>query len=29
MVIYERTKSLPWNLEQIRFLYPPDDFTDV
>lgn len=27
MVIYERTKSLPWNLEQIRFLYPPDDFT--
>jgi hypothetical protein len=27
MVMYERTKNLPWNLDQIRFLYPPDDFT--
>lgn len=27
MVIYERAKNLPWNLDGIRFLYPPDDFT--
>lgn len=27
MIISERAKHLPWNLEQIRFLYPPDDFT--
>lgn len=27
MTIYERGKNLQWNLDKIRFLYPPDDFT--
>ncbi len=27
MIIYQRGKNMPWNLDKIRFLYPPDDFT--
>lgn len=27
MIIYKRGKNMPWNLDKIRFLYPPDDFT--
>ncbi|MDK9709137.1 MAG: hypothetical protein OEL83_19005 [Desulforhopalus sp.] len=27
MIIYQRDKNMPWNLDRIRFLYPPDDFT--
>lgn len=27
MTIYQRGKNMPWNLDKIRFLYPPDDFT--
>lgn len=26
MTLYTKDKNMPWNLEQIRFLYPPDDF---
>lgn len=26
MVIYKRSKTMPWKLDNIRFLYPPDDF---
>lgn len=26
MALYTKSKDMPWNLEQIRFLYPPDDF---
>ena len=26
MVLYTKDKDMPWNLEQIRFLFPPDDF---
>lgn len=26
MVVYQTSSKLPWNLENIRFLYPPDDF---
>lgn len=27
MIIYKRDKNMLWKLDQIRFLYPPDDFT--
>jgi hypothetical protein len=27
MIIYKRDKNMQWNLDRIRFLYPPDDFT--
>jgi hypothetical protein len=27
MTIYQRDKDIQWNLDNIRFLYPPDDFT--
>jgi hypothetical protein len=27
MIIYERGRNMQWNLDKIRFLYPPDDFT--
>lgn len=27
MIVYEKNHSMPWNLENIRFLFPPDDFT--
>lgn len=27
MIIYKKDKDMPWQLENIRFLYPPDDFT--
>ena len=27
MIIYERGKNMQWNLDKIRFLFPPDDFT--
>jgi hypothetical protein len=27
MILYKRDKNLQWNLDNIRFLYPPDDFT--
>ncbi len=27
MNIYQRGKKMDWNLENIRFLHPPDDFT--
>lgn len=26
MALYTTDKSMPWNLDLIRFLYPPDDF---
>lgn len=26
MALYTKDSSMPWNLDQIRFLYPPDDF---
>ena len=27
MIIYKRGRNMQWNLDKIRFLYPPDDFT--
>ena len=27
MIIYKRDKNMLWKLDNIRFLYPPDDFT--
>jgi hypothetical protein len=27
MIIYQRGRNMQWNLDKIRFLYPPDDFT--
>lgn len=27
MTLYQRGKNMVWNLDNIRFLYPPDDFT--
>ena len=27
MTIYKIDKNIQWKLDQIRFLYPPDDFT--
>lgn len=27
MIIYKKDKDIAWKLENIRFLYPPDDFT--
>ncbi len=27
MIIYKREKNIQWNLTDVRFLYPPDDFT--
>ncbi len=27
MIIFQRGKNMAWNLDKIRFLYPPDDFT--
>jgi len=27
MIIYKRDKNMQWTLDNIRFLYPPDDFT--
>ncbi len=27
MILYKRDKNMQWKLDNIRFLYPPDDFT--
>ena len=27
MILYKRDKNMLWNLDNVRFLYPPDDFT--